>query len=98
VICHGGSGTTLAALSAALPLVIVPLGADQFENAIACEKAGIARVVRPDNLEPAAIRDAVRAVMAPQSAERRAARRLADEIAAMPEPYDAMGVVETLVE
>ena len=32
VICHGGSGTTFGALAAGLPLVIVPLFADQFAN------------------------------------------------------------------
>jgi UDP:flavonoid glycosyltransferase YjiC (YdhE family) len=98
VMCHGGSGTTLAALSVALPLVVVPLGADQFENAFACEKAGTACVVRPADTEALAVRDAVRAVMDPQSSERRAAQRLADEIAAMPEPFDAMAIIETLAE
>ncbi len=98
VICHGGSGTMLAALNAALPLVVIPLGADQFENALACEKAGVARVVRPGDLEASAIRDAVRAVIAPESSEHRAARRLADEIAAMPEPFHATAIIETLTE
>jgi UDP:flavonoid glycosyltransferase YjiC (YdhE family) len=98
VICHGGSGTTLAALNVALPLVIIPLGADQFENALACEHAGVARVVRPDELHPSAIGDALRAVIAPDSVERRTARRLAGEIAAMPEPFDAMAIIETLAD
>jgi hypothetical protein len=42
VVCHGGSGTTLAALAAGVPLVIVPLFADQFENArrIGATRAG----------------------------------------------------------
>ena len=44
VVCHGGSGTTLAALAAGVPLVIVPLFADQFENGrrIARTRAGLA--------------------------------------------------------
>lgn len=33
VLCHGGSGTAFGALAAGLPLVLVPLFADQFENA-----------------------------------------------------------------
>src|SRR5207244_9264681 len=33
VVCHGGSGTTLAALAAGLPLLILPQGADQYINA-----------------------------------------------------------------
>ena len=43
VVCHGGSGTTLAALAAGVPLVMVPLFADQFENArrVAHARAGL---------------------------------------------------------
>ncbi len=33
VVCHGGSGTTLGALAAGLPMVLVPMFADQFANA-----------------------------------------------------------------
>jgi MGT family glycosyltransferase len=51
-ICHAGSGTTLAALAAALPLVLLPQGADQFDNAAACARAGVARVVTPDAFSP----------------------------------------------
>ena len=69
VVCHGGSGTTLAALHAGLPLVLVPQGADQFENALACEKAGAAQVLRPDVLDSAAVRDAVLTVIGETSAD-----------------------------
>jgi MGT family glycosyltransferase len=33
VVCHGGSRTVFGALAAAVPLVVAPLFADQFENA-----------------------------------------------------------------
>jgi broad specificity phosphatase PhoE len=33
VVCHGGSGTMLGALAAGLPLVVMPLFADQYYNA-----------------------------------------------------------------
>jgi hypothetical protein len=36
--------------------------------------------------------------MAPGSSERHAARRLSDEIAAMPKPFDAMAIIETFTE
>jgi UDP:flavonoid glycosyltransferase YjiC (YdhE family) len=84
VVCHAGTGTTLAALAAGLPLVLVPQGADQFDNARACERAGAARVLPPGEVTAAAVRDAVRAVLAQGSRERIAARRLASEIASMP--------------
>jgi UDP:flavonoid glycosyltransferase YjiC (YdhE family) len=45
VVCHGGSGTTLAALAAGVPLVMVPLFADQFENARRIAATGAGRVV-----------------------------------------------------
>ncbi len=47
VVCHGGSGSTLAALAHGLPLVLVPAGADQFDNAAACVAAGAAIELQP---------------------------------------------------
>ena len=40
VITHGGFNTTIAALSHGLPLVVIPIAADQFENAVRVERAG----------------------------------------------------------
>jgi UDP:flavonoid glycosyltransferase YjiC (YdhE family) len=84
VICHAGTGTTLAALTAGLPLVLVPQGADQFDNAQACERAGAARVLLPEQVTVRAVRDAIVAVLDSGSPERTAALGLADEISAMP--------------
>jgi UDP:flavonoid glycosyltransferase YjiC (YdhE family) len=47
VLCHGGSGTTLGALAAGVPLVIVPLFADQPYNAAAVASAGAGIAVEP---------------------------------------------------
>jgi UDP:flavonoid glycosyltransferase YjiC (YdhE family) len=47
VVCHGGSGTTLGALAAGLPLVVVPLFADQFTNGKLAAEAGAAVLVPP---------------------------------------------------
>jgi UDP:flavonoid glycosyltransferase YjiC (YdhE family) len=84
VLCHAGTGTTLAALVAGLPLVLTPQGADQFDNARACDRAGAAKVLMPDEVDPAAVRDAVRAVLVKGSPEHQAAREVSAEIAAMP--------------
>jgi hypothetical protein len=84
VLCHAGTGTTLAALAAGLPLVLVPQGADQFDNARASERAGAARVLMPDQVTAPAVRDAMAAILDNGSTERTGALRLADEIAAMP--------------
>jgi UDP:flavonoid glycosyltransferase YjiC (YdhE family) len=84
VLCHAGTGTTLAALAAGQPLVAVPDGADQFTNAAACQAAGVARVLAPEEVTAEAVRDAVALVLEEGSGERAAASLLAAEIAAMP--------------
>jgi UDP:flavonoid glycosyltransferase YjiC (YdhE family) len=85
VVCHGGSGTVRGALAAGLPLVVTPLGADQPHNArrVAAVGAGIA-LPAPD---AASLRAAVERVLADADFGR-GARRIADEIAALP-PVDA---------
>jgi UDP:flavonoid glycosyltransferase YjiC (YdhE family) len=83
-VCHAGSGTTLAALTAGLPLVLVPQGADQHTNADACQRVGVARVLYSDAVTSTAVRDAVMAIVEPESPEQSMARRIAAEIAAMP--------------
>ncbi len=94
VVAHGGSGTTFGTLAAGVPLVIVPLFADQLVNAERAARAGAAVVVEPD-------RDAERGLgtLGPQHAPRlraaietiladpsyaRAASRIAGEMAALP--------------
>jgi UDP:flavonoid glycosyltransferase YjiC (YdhE family) len=53
VVCHGGSGTVLGALAAGIPLVILPLFADQATNAERLVRAGAARAVTPGQLREA---------------------------------------------
>ena len=97
VVCHAGSGTTLAALASGLPLVLVPQGADQFTNADACQRAGVARVLSPDCVSSPAVRDAVLAILRPDSSEQDRARSIAGEIAMMPTATDVARQLETLV-
>ena len=63
MICHGGSGTTLGALAQGLPLVLVPQGADQFDNAARCVASGVAVVIGPGELSADAVRRALRQVL-----------------------------------
>jgi UDP:flavonoid glycosyltransferase YjiC (YdhE family) len=91
VVCHGGSGTTLGALAAGIPLVVVPLFADQPENARRVAEVGAGIAVGPEapsesirsTVDPAAVREAVEAVLA-DGGYQAAAARLADEIRALP--------------
>ncbi len=90
VLCHAGTGTTLAALTAGLPLVLVPQGADQFTNAASCQAAGVGRALMPADFIATAVRDAVRSVLEPSSAERTVAQHIAAEIAQMPTATDVV--------
>ena len=97
VAFHGGSGTMIAALAAARPMVIVPLAADQPDNADRCTAAGVARVIALEELSEEAVRVAVEAVAADPSYRGRAAA-VAAEIAAMPGPEVALERIEALAE
>lgn len=82
VLNHGGSGTVLGTLAAGIPMVVVPLFADQPHNARSVEAmgAGVA-VFTPDS---ATMRRAVERVLA-TPAMRVAAGRIAADIAALPD-------------
>ena len=97
VAFHGGSGTMLAALAAARPMVIVPLAADQPDNADLCAAAGVARIVALEELTADAVQTAIEALLTDPSYRRRAAE-VAAEIAAMPGPEDALARIERLAQ
>ena len=98
-VVHGGSGSTLGALAAGLPLVVVPLFADQPRNAARVEEVGAGIAVPPDRDDPEAavrpLRDAVEAVLAEPSYRERAAV-LATDSRAQPVVDEAVGLAERL--
>ena len=96
VVSHAGSGTIMAALAEGLPMVVVPIAADQPENAERCAVLGVAQVLPADDLSPETARRAVLDVLAEQS-YRRAAAGMRDEINALPGPAFAVGLLEDLV-
>jgi hypothetical protein len=88
VVCHGGGGSTLGALAAGVPLVVVPLFAeDQHINArrVAAVGAGVLTA-------PAGIRSALDRVLA-EPAFRAAAGQLAAELATHPSTTEAAAVL-----
>ncbi len=93
VVSHGGSGTLLGTLAAGLPLVLIPQGADQFENAARCERAGAAVVLPPDEVTGDAVAAAVRLVLS-EPAYAEAARVIAAEFAEMGTAEEAAAAVE----
>jgi MGT family glycosyltransferase len=95
VLCHGGSGTLLGALDHGLPLVVVPLRADQPENARAAAAAGAAVVVAPEAATPESVRGAVRAALG-EPGYRAGARRVQAELHALPPMAQAVRLLEGL--
>ncbi len=95
VVCHGGWNTVLAALSAGLPLVLLPLGADQPQNAARCAALHVGRVIGVGERTPDGIRAAVREVLA-DSSYRSNAERMRAEMEALPGPEYAVALLERL--
>jgi UDP:flavonoid glycosyltransferase YjiC (YdhE family) len=94
-VTNGGSGTLMAALAHGLPLVVVPVGADQPQNAARCAALGLGVVVAPAALTPEAARRAALAALA-DPAYRQAAGHLRGEMAALPGPEHAVSLLERL--
>ena len=98
-VVHGGSGSTLGAIAAGLPLVVVPLFADQPQNARRVAEVGAGVAVEPnrDDLDAtvAPLRAAIHSVLSEPSYGRRA-RSLADELRAEAPVDDAVSTLERL--
>jgi UDP:flavonoid glycosyltransferase YjiC (YdhE family) len=85
----------LAALAAGVPLVVMPVAADQPDNADRCVAAGVGVALGPRDRDPVSVRRAVDLVLGTPS-YRAAARRLRDEINAMPDPASVVPFLESL--
>jgi UDP:flavonoid glycosyltransferase YjiC (YdhE family) len=88
VVCHGGSGTMLAALGAGTPIVALPQGADQFINAPWWTRSGAVTVLQPADADAATLASSIVSTLDSPSI-RAAAELTARNIAAMPSPSEA---------
>jgi UDP:flavonoid glycosyltransferase YjiC (YdhE family) len=90
-VVHGGSGSTLGALAFGVPIVVIPLFADQPYNARRVHEVGAGIAVEPNREDPPAtvpaLRQAIETVLAAPSYRERA-REVAAEVRAEP-PVDA---------
>jgi MGT family glycosyltransferase len=80
VVTHGGHGTTIKALAAGVPMLVMPMGRDQPDSAARVAAAGAGLVLKR-GAKPTAIADAV-ARLLDEPAFAQGARRMADAIAA----------------
>ena len=89
-VCHGGAGTTLAALAHAVPVIVLPRGAaSQHRMARACATRGVAAVVDDNHADLLSV---IHAVLTGDHA--RHAADLAHEIAATPHPAQVVKTLE----
>lgn len=93
MVTHAGSGSTLAALSHGVPLLMLPRAADQYENSMACTSAGAARMLTPDAVTPNLLAKELRAILSEASYASRA-RAIRDEIDAMPTPASVAASID----
>ncbi len=97
VVNHGGSGSVIGALAHGLPLVVLPMGADQLTNAHRCEQLGAGVVLDAVRVTSPAVRDAASALLSDADAHG-AAEHIRDEIASLPGPNAVVPLLEQLVE
>jgi UDP:flavonoid glycosyltransferase YjiC (YdhE family) len=106
VVCHGGSGTVYGALAAGVPVVAIPIFADQFENARRVTEAGAGLVVEADRPPDASagpilgpedalsIAESINTALASESYRRRA-WDIATEMAATPTTDEVLNALLT---
>lgn len=95
IACHGGFGTLLAAVEHAVPLVLVPFGADQYINAASVERLGIGIVLNEDDLTMERMRSAVTTLLEDDS-YRNNVRKLRDAAAELPSASEGVGLLERM--
>ncbi|MEV6912676.1 glycosyltransferase [Amycolatopsis sp. NPDC051071] len=95
-LTHGGSGSLLGAIAHGLPMVLLPMGADQPHNGDRVADLGLGKVLDVIEVTPADIRDAVTSVLREPS-YREAAGRLRDEVTAYPSPEKTVPLLEGLM-
>ena len=97
VISHGGAGTVLGAASHGLPQYVVPLFADQWQNAVAVRDAGCGVLAGPDSRSVDDIDASLRTLL-DSAAHRDAATLVAGEIASMPTAMDLIDEIEAIAD
>jgi UDP:flavonoid glycosyltransferase YjiC (YdhE family) len=95
VVSHGGSGSVMGALAYGLPMLLLPLGADQPSNAARCERLGVARVLDAVTATPENIHEATSTILT-EPRYRLAAQRIRAESFALPEAAYAVRLLEQI--
>ncbi|MFK0245949.1 glycosyltransferase [Amycolatopsis azurea] len=96
VVTHGGSGSLLGAIAHGLPMVVLPMGADQPHNGDRVAELGLGAVLDVIDATPEDVRNAVTSVLKEPS-YREAAARLRGEVTAYAPPEKVIPLLEGLL-
>jgi UDP:flavonoid glycosyltransferase YjiC (YdhE family) len=95
MVCHGGSGTVNAGLAAGLPMVVVPLFADQPHNARRVAEIGAGIALAPEQL--VRLPDAVRSLLG-NGSYRAVAGGIADKARRLPTVDTATKILRSVAQ
>jgi len=94
-VTHGGFNSVKESLSAGVPMVVIPISADQPYSAQRCGDLGVATTIGPEERTPSRIRGAVHTVLNDPSFTSRA-HQMQKEMAALPDLGRAVDLLEAL--
>jgi UDP:flavonoid glycosyltransferase YjiC (YdhE family) len=92
LVHHGGAGSTLGALAAGLPQLVLPSGADRYINATAVHDGGAGLSAEEDELDAVLLDQIVG-----DGKLRKVAGEVSAEIAALPSPAQIVSQIAGLV-
>ena len=95
VINHAGSGSLNGAIARGLPVIVVPLGADQPYNAQRCIDVGIGEALDASAVTPEGVRAIAQRLLGDRSYHEQA-QRLREELLELPGPELAVQRIEQL--
>jgi len=94
-VTHGGTGAAMKSLAHGVPMLVLPQGGNQFVTAVRVRSTGAGRHLDPADVTPEAVAREARRVL-DDPVYRLNARRLRDEIEAMPPLEHGLDLLERL--